>query len=52
MANQNEYLPFDGSLYDQPAKFVEMYNLVNNLIRENHQQKEREAKLRKRANGK
>ena len=39
-------LPFMGGLYDQPAKFVEYMNIVQNLISENNSKKEREAKLR------
>lgn len=40
-------LPFSGGLYEQPAKFAELFNLVNNLIRENEQIIERKQKMSK-----
>lgn len=40
-------LPFEGGLYDQPAKFAELYSLVDNLIRENEQILERKQKMSK-----
>ena len=38
-------LPFEGSLMNQPAKFVEVMDLVHNLIREKDNEKEQQAKL-------
>ena len=37
-------LPFEGSLMNQPAKFVEVMDLVHNLIREKDTEKEQQAK--------
>lgn len=37
-------MPFDGGYMNLPSKFVEVMNLVDNLIRENH--KDQENKLR------
>lgn len=45
-------LPFQGGYMEQPAKFVEVMQLVHNLIRENEQIIERKNDLlRKRTNG-
>lgn len=38
-------LPFSGGLMEQPAKFVEVMDLVHNLIRENEQETERKNQL-------
>ena len=37
-------LPFEGSLMNQPSKFVEVMSLVHNLIREKDSEKEQQAK--------
>ena len=37
-------LPFEGSLMNQPSKFVEVMSLVHNLIREKDTEKEQQAK--------
>ena len=37
-------LPFEGSLMNQPSKFVEVMELVHNLIREKDNEKEQQAK--------
>lgn len=34
-------LPYKGTYYEQPAKFVELMELVNNLIEENKQSNEK-----------
>jgi len=36
---------YEGSLADQPSKFVDVMNLIDNLIRENQADKERKEKL-------
>lgn len=47
-------MPFKGGLMDQPAKFVEIMDLVHNLIKENEQEVQRKQQLatRNRASGK
>jgi hypothetical protein len=47
-------LPYSGSFFEQPAKFVEAMQLIHNLIRENENQKsKKDEMLRKnRRNGK
>ena len=42
-------LPFSGGLMDQPTKFVEVMDLVHNLVRENQQSREAQDKLRSRS---
>jgi len=36
---------YDGGIGDQPSKFVDAMNLIDNLIRENHAENERKEKL-------
>jgi len=47
--NYNNYekgvMPFSGGLFEQPSKFVECMSLVHNLIRENEDEKKRQAEL-------
>lgn len=38
-------LPFEGSLMNQPSKFVEVMDLVHNLIREKETETEQQAKI-------
>lgn len=46
-------LPYSGSLYEQPAKFVECMNIIYNLISENDYKKaQRESNIKKRTHGK
>lgn len=48
----NGILPFNGGLFEQPSKFVEVMELVHNLINENNTSKEKkEQLLSKRRNG-
>lgn len=49
---QKGILPYSGGLFEQPSKFVEVMNLVHNLIKENEQEVERRNKLsRNKING-
>lgn len=41
----NGIMPFSGGIMDQPAKFVEVMNLVHNLISENELENQRKEKL-------
>lgn len=47
-------MPFEGGLMDQPAKFVELMNLIDNLIQENTEDIKRKNELisRNRSSGK
>ena len=47
-------LPFEGGMYDQPAKFVELMNLIDNLINENTEDIKKKSDLiaRNRSSGK
>lgn len=49
----NGIMPFSGSYYDQPAKFVEVMNLIYNLRSENqHKISQKEKNLKQKINGK
>ena len=44
-------LPYQGGLFDMPSKFVDVMNLVDNLISENNTEKEQQSKIEKQRNG-
>jgi len=41
-------MPFSGGKFEQPSKFVDVMDLVHNLIKENEKNIEQQEKLRKR----